>query len=328
MFFNFAAMSTEKILIIGSAGQLGTELCESLRNIYGDANVIASDLKQPENTILEKGPFEVLDILDKQRFTEILDQYKPTQIYHLAALLSATAEKNPKLGWTLNMDGLFHVLDAAKERGIAKIYWPSSIAVFGPHTPRDFTPQHCVMDPNTIYGITKLAGERYCEYYFQKYGVDVRSIRYPGLIGYKSAPGGGTTDYAVDIYHQALLKGEFSCFLSAQTSLPMLYMPDALAATLSLMDAPAENVKIRSSYNVAGMSFTPDEMSKSIQTYIPHFNISYSPDYRQQIADSWPKSIDDSVAAADWGWKPAYDLNKMTEDMLKNLRIQYGLSQM
>lgn len=328
MFFNFAAMSTEKILIIGSAGQLGTELCESLRNIYGDANVIASDLKKPENTILEKGPFEVLDILDKQRFTEILDQYKPTQIYHLAALLSATAEKNPKLGWTLNMDGLFHVLDAAKERGIAKIYWPSSIAVFGPHTPRDYTPQHCVMDPNTIYGITKLAGERYCEYYFQKYGVDVRSIRYPGLIGYKSAPGGGTTDYAVDIYHQALLKGEFSCFLSAQTSLPMLYMPDALAATLSLMDAPAENVKIRSSYNVAGMSFTPDEMSKSIQTYIPHFNISYSPDYRQQIADSWPKSIDDSVAAADWGWKPAYDLNKMTEDMLKNLRIQYGLSQM
>ncbi len=316
-------MSTEKILIIGSAGQLGTELCENLREIYGNTNVIASDVKEVSGPLSENGPFEVLDILDKQRFTEVLDKHKPTQIYHLAALLSATAERLPKLGWTLNMDGLFHVLDAARERGIAKIYWPSSIAVFGPNTPRVNTPQHCVMDPNTIYGITKLAGERYCEYYFQKHGVDVRSIRYPGLIGYKSAPGGGTTDYAVDIYHQALLKGEFSCFLSAETELPMLYMPDALKATISLMEAPAEQVKIRSSYNVAGMSFTPEGITKSIQREIPGFSISYAPDYRQAIADSWPKSIDDSVARADWGWKPAYDLDTMSADMLKNLRLQY-----
>lgn len=317
-------MSQETILIIGSAGQLGTELCETLRGIYGNQNVIASDVKPVSGPLSENGPFEVLDILDKQRFTEVLDKYKPTQVYHLAALLSATAEKNPKFGWTLNMDGLFHVLDAAKERGIAKVYWPSSIAVFGPNTPRVNTPQHCVMDPNTIYGITKLAGERYCEYYFEKYGVDVRSIRYPGLIGYKSAPGGGTTDYAVDIYHQALLKGQYECFLSEETELPMLYMPDALRATISLMDAPADRIKIRSSYNVAGMSFTPDQIAAAIRKEVPGFEISYAPDYRQKIADSWPKSIDDSVASAEWDWKPEFDLDKMSADMLKNLRLQYS----
>lgn len=316
-------MSTDTILIIGSAGQLGTELCESLRGIYGANNVIASDVKPVSGPLSENGPFEVLDILDKNRFTEILDKYRPTQIYHLAALLSATAEKNPKFGWILNMDGLFHVLDAAKERGISKVYWPSSIAVFGPNTPRVNTPQHCVMDPNTIYGITKLAGERYCEYYFEKYGVDVRSIRYPGLIGYKSAPGGGTTDYAVDIYHQALLKGSYECFLSDETELPMLYMPDALRSTINLMEAPAEQVKVRSSYNVAGMSFTPKEITASIQKEIPDFSISYAPDYRQKIADSWPKSIDDSVARQDWGWKPEFDLDSMSADMLLNLRKQY-----
>ncbi|MBI1223120.1 MAG: NAD-dependent epimerase/dehydratase family protein [Bacteroidetes bacterium] len=313
-------MSTERILIIGSGGQLGTELCESLRGIYGDANVIASDVRPLSGSVAESGPSEVLDILDKNRFTEILDQYKPTQIYHLAALLSATAEKNPKLGWTLNMDGLFHVLDAAKERNLAKVYWPSSIAVFGPNTPRVQTPQHCVMDPNTIYGITKLAGERYCEYYFEKHGVDVRSIRYPGLIGYKSAPGGGTTDYAVDIYHQALEHGKYECFLSSETELPMLYMPDALRATISLMEAPAEQIQIRSSYNVAGMSFTPEQIAASIRHDIPGFEISYAPDYRQHIADSWPKSIDDGKARMDWGWKPEYDLQGMTDDMLMHLR--------
>lgn len=318
-------MSTERVLIIGSGGQLGTELCESLRGIYGNDNVIASDVKAISGPISESGPCEVMDILDKKRFTEILDKYKPTHIYHLAALLSATAEKNPKFGWELNMDGLFHVLDAAKERSIAKVYWPSSIAVFGPNTPRVRTPQHCIMDPNTIYGITKLAGERYCEYYFEKYGVDVRSIRYPGLIGYKSAPGGGTTDYAVDIYHQALAQGNYTCFLSEETELPMLYMPDALRATIQLMDAPASQIKIRSSYNVAGMSFTPDQIAKSIRKEIPGFEISYAPDYRQKIADSWPKSIDDGTARMDWGWKPEFDLQAMTGDMLTNLRTMKSI---
>lgn len=317
-------MSKEKVLIIGSGGQLGTELCETLRGMYGNANVVATDVRPLSGYLSESGPTEVLDILDKKQFAEVLDRHKPSHIYHLAALLSATAEKNPKLGWTLNMDSLFHVLDAAKERSIAKIYWPSSIAVFGPNTPRVHTPQHCVMDPNTIYGITKLAGERYCEYYFEKHGVDVRSIRYPGLIGYKSAPGGGTTDYAVDIYHQALVQGNYTCFLSEETELPMLYMPDALRATIQLMEAPAEQVKIRSSYNVAGMSFTPEQIAASIRKEIPSFEISYAPDYRQKIADSWPKSIDDGTARMDWGWKPEYDLQSMTRDMLKHLREQYG----
>jgi nucleoside-diphosphate-sugar epimerase len=272
-------------LIIGSGGQLGTELCEELRAIHGNSNVVATDVKIITGHLAESGPVEELNILDKQAFKEILNRYKPTQIYHLAALLSATAERNPKVGWELNMDGLFNVLDAAIERNISKIYWPSSIAVFGPNTPRDNTPQYCIMDPNTIYGITKLAGERYCEYYFNRHGLDVRSIRYPGLIGWKSAPGGGTTDYAVDIFHQALSKGTYECFLSAETELPMLYMPDALRATISLMDAPAESVKIRNSYNVSGMSFTPQAICDSIRKYIPGFTITYKPDYRQKIAD-------------------------------------------
>ncbi len=319
-------MSTERILIIGSGGQLGTELCQALRDIHGTSNVIASDIREATPALSEAGPYEKLDILDKARFTEILDRYKPTQIYLLAALLSATAEKQPKLGWTLNMDGLFHVLDAAKERGISKVYWPSSIAVFGPNTPRVNTPQHCIMDPNTIYGISKLAGERYCEYYFEKHGVDVRSIRYPGLIGYKSAPGGGTTDYAVDIYHQALQSGQYECFLNEDTELPMLYMPDALRATISLMDAPADQIKVRSSYNVAGMSFTPEQIAAAIRQEIPDFSISYMPDYRQQIADSWPQSIDDSAARSDWNWSPEYNLDSMSKDMLSNLKRLASLS--
>jgi len=315
-------MSTkENILIIGAGGQLGTELTENLRNMYGDSQVIASDIHAPkEGYLKDSGPFETLDVLDKNRLNELLVKYKPTQVYLLAALLSATAEKNPKFAWTLNMDGLFNVLDAAKDLGIGKIYWPSSIAVFGPNTPRVETPQYCVMDPNTIYGISKLAGERYCEYYHAKYGVDVRSLRYPGLIGYKSAPGGGTTDYAVDIYHQALAKKEYTCFLSEDTVLPMMYMPDALKATLDLMHTDAANVKIRSSYNVAGCSFNPKEIAAAIQKHIPDFKIDYAPDYRQQIADSWPQSIDDSFAQKDWGWKATYDLDKMTESMLENLK--------
>lgn len=310
-------MATEKILIVGSQGQIGLELTQELRAIYGNDNVIASDLKAPE---LSNGPFETLDIMDKNRLDEIFKKHNVTQVYLLAALLSATAEKNPRFAWDLNMEGLFNVLNAAKDGVIKKVYWPSSIAVFGPTTPKKNTPQYTVMEPNTIYGISKQAGERYCEYYHQKYGVDVRSIRYPGLIGHKSAPGGGTTDYAVHIYHEALKHKKYECFLSADTELPMMYMPDALKATITLMEAPAEQVKIRSSYNVAGMSFNPEEIAAEIRKYIPDFTISYNPDFRQAIANSWPQSIDDTQAKADWGWKPQYDLASMTKDMLDNLK--------
>ena len=310
-------MATDKILIVGSQGQIGLELTQELRAIYGNDNVIASDVKAPEQS---NGPFETLDIMDKNRLDEIFKKHNVTQVYLLAALLSATAEKNPRFAWDLNMEGLFNVLNAAKEGVLKKVYWPSSIAVFGPTTPKKNTPQYTVMEPNTIYGISKQAGERYCEYYNQKYGVDVRSIRYPGLIGYKSAPGGGTTDYAVHIYHEALKNKKYECFLSADTELPMMYMPDALKATITLMEAPAEQVKIRSSYNVAGMSFNPEEIAAEIRKYIPDFTISYNPDFRQAIANSWPQSIDDTHAKADWGWKPQYDLAGMTKDMLENLK--------
>ncbi len=310
-------MATDKILIVGSQGQIGLELTQELRAIYGNDNVIASDVKAPEQS---NGPFETLDVMDKNRLDEIFKKHNVTQVYLLAALLSATAEKNPRFAWDLNMEGLFNVLNAAKEGVLKKVYWPSSIAVFGPTTPKKNTPQYTVMEPNTIYGISKQAGERYCEYYNQKYGVDVRSIRYPGLIGYKSAPGGGTTDYAVHIYHEALKNRKYECFLSADTELPMMYMPDALKATITLMEAPAEQVKIRSSYNVAGMSFNPEEIAAEIRKYIPDFTISYNPDFRQAIANSWPQSIDDTHAKADWGWKPQYDLAGMTKDMLENLK--------
>jgi nucleoside-diphosphate-sugar epimerase len=257
--------------------------------------------------------------------SEIIQKYKPTQVYHLAALLSATAEKNPEFGWKLNMEGLFHVLNAARDTGIIKkVYWPSSIAAFGPNTERFGTPQYGTMDPTTIYGISKLAGELYAQYYFNRWGIDTRSLRYPGLIGYKSAPGGGTTDYAVSIYHDALQTGKHTCFLGEGTTLPMLYMPDALKATLDIMHAPAEQIKIRTSYNLAGMSFAPEEIAASIAKFVPGFEISYEPDYRQAIANSWPAVIDDSEARQDWGWKPDFDLDKMTEDMLKNLRLQYA----
>lgn len=310
-------MATDKILIVGSQGQIGLELTQELRAIYGNDNVIASDLKAPEQS---NGPFETLDVMDKNRLDEIFKKHNVTQVYLLAALLSATAEKNPRFAWDLNMEGLFNVLNAAKEGVLKKVYWPSSIAVFGPTTPKKNTPQYTVMEPNTIYGISKQAGERYCEYYHQKYGVDVRSIRYPGLIGYKSAPGGGTTDYAVHIYHEALKNKKYECFLSADTELPMMYMPDALKATINLMEAPAEQVKIRSSYNVAGMSFNPEEIAAKIRKHIPEFTISYNPDFRQAIANSWPQSIDDTQAREHWGWKPQYDLASMTKDMLDNLK--------
>jgi nucleoside-diphosphate-sugar epimerase len=310
-------MSTETILIMGANGQIGVELAENLRFIYGENNVIAADIKDLKNPA---GIYEQLDVMDKNRMYEVITKYKVTQVYLLAALLSATAEQKPKSAWNLNMEGLFNVLDAAKEGLIKKVYWPSSIAVFGPTTPRDNTPQYTVMEPNTIYGISKQAGERFCEYYHEKYGVDVRSIRYPGLIGYKSAPGGGTTDYAVHIYHEALKNKTYECFLSEHTALPMMYMPDAIRATIELMDAPAEKVKIRSSYNLGGISFDPEQIAAEIRKHIPEFTITYKPDFRQAIADSWPRSIEDSRAIQDWGWKPKYDLTSMTQDMLHHLK--------
>lgn len=310
--------TSDKILVIGSSGQIGTELVQALRDIYGIDAVIASDIKVTEQA--KEGPFEVIDIMNAKQLGEIIKRHQITEVYLLAALLSATAEKMPKLGWDLNMQGLFNVLDLAKEKLIQKIYWPSSIAVFGPNTPKDNTPQYTIMEPSTVYGISKQAGERWCEYYFNKYNVDVRSLRYPGLISWKSAPGGGTTDYAVHIFHQALKTGTYECFLSENSTLPMMYMPDAIKATIGIMQADPQKVKIRSSYNLAGYSFSPKDIALEIQKYVPGFKISYQPDSRQQIADSWPKSIDASEAAAHWGWKPEYDLAATVKDMMENLK--------
>ncbi|MBC6611085.1 NAD-dependent epimerase/dehydratase family protein [Hymenobacter sp. BT507] len=310
------------ILVLGACGQLGLELTDALRQRYGAAQVIAADVRPPQlPELLQGGPFELLDVLDRARLFALVEQYRPRQIYHLVAMLSATAEKHPQLAWKLNMDGLLNVLDAAVEHQVAQVYWPSSIAVFGPDTPRTHTPQLTVMNPNTVYGISKLAGEQWCEWYHRKHGLDVRSLRYPGLIGYKSLPGGGTTDYAVDIYHKAVAGENFECFLQEDTELPMMYMPDALRATLDLMHAPAEQIKVRSSYNLSGMSFSPQEIAASIRRHVPDFEVSYRPDQRQQIADSWPRSINDSQARQDWGWQPEFDLDKMTADMLAHLAV-------
>lgn len=312
-------MAKDKILVIGASGQIGVELTLALRKIYGNSNVIASDLRE-QNPLLEgTGPYVSLDVMNKEMLHVQVIRQNITQIYLLAAILSATGEKNPNLAWHLNMQGLLNVLDIAREEQIQKVYWPSSIAVFGPTSPKVNCPQQTIIEPTTVYGISKYAGEFWCNYYFQRYGVDVRSLRYPGLISYKSAPGGGTTDYAVEIYLEALENKKYECFLKEDTYLPMMYMPDAIRATIELMEASAEKIGIRHSYNVAGMSFSPKEIAASIQQHIPEFSISYKPDYRQKIADSWPGSIDDSVATRDWGWKPEFDLEKMTEDMFKNL---------
>jgi len=311
----------EKIVVIGSNGQIGTELVTELRKSYGDGNVIACDIRRPDYDIKNAGPFEFVNVLEKDILKQLFQKYKPTQVYLLAALLSATGEQNPKLAWDLNMNGLLNVLDLALEYKTARVYWPSSIAVFGPNSPKDQTPQYCVMDPNTVYGISKLAGERWCEYYFHRYGLDVRSIRYPGLISWKAAPGGGTTDYAIHIFHDALRKSSYRSFLSAETELPMMYMDDAIRGTIELMDAPAEKIRIRSSYNFTGMSFTPETLSNEIKKHIPDFRLDYTEyDQRQAIADSWPRSINDSSASDDWGWEPEFDISKMTESMLKNLK--------
>ena len=312
-------MLTEKILVIGACGQLGTELTEALYPIFGDENVIASDISAKSKSDVIN-IFETLDVLDINNLSAIVDKYKITQIYHLAALLSASGEKNPKFAWKLNVDGLLNVLDVSVEKKIKKVYFPSSIAVFGPNTPSDNTPQFTTMDPITVYGISKQAGERWCEYYFNKYGLDVRSLRYPGIISYKTMPGGGTTDYAVEIFYKALQQGFYECYLAENTYLPMMYMADAIRATLELMEAECEKIKIRSSYNLSSLSFSPKEIASSIQKIIRDFSITYNPDFRQQIADSWPNSIDDSFARKDWGWKPEFALDKMTEDMLFHLK--------
>ena len=307
----------EKVLIIGAGGQIGLELTESLSKIYGNDNVIPSDLK--ETSGFDKNPYEKLDALDKNALFEIVKKHGITQVYHLAAMLSATGEQHPDFAWKLNMESLFHVLVLAKEKHIKQIYWPSSIAVFGPTTPTVDTPQYTVMEPSTIYGISKQAGERWCEWYFLKYGLDVRSLRYPGIISYKTEPGGGTTDYAVDIYFKAKQTGKYTCYIEENTLLPMMYMPDAIRATVQLMDAPAESIKVRSSYNLAAMTFSPKMVGAAIKKHIPDFELTYNVDFRQKIAETWPGSIDDSCARAEWGWNHDYDLDKMTTDMLENI---------
>jgi len=307
----------DKILIIGAGGQIGIELAQELSLIYGTSNVVVADLKPI--LALPNHSFENLDVLNKQALLDVVKKHSINQIYLLAALLSATGEQNPMFAWKLNMEGLFNVLDLAKEKHISKVYWPSSIAVFGPTTPRQNTPQYTVMEPTTIYGISKQAGERWCEWYFNKFGVDVRSLRYPGLIGWKSAPGGGTTDYAVHIFHEALKNKKYECFLKEDTALPMMHMEDAIRATIEIMHAPAENIKIRGSYNLAGISFTPAQVAAEIRKHIPEFQISYKSDFRQQIADSWPQSINDDRAKKDWNWSEKYSLSSLVSNMLENL---------
>ncbi len=315
----------ERILIIGSSGQIGTELVISLRKMYGNENVIASDIRSSNIEVMNSGPFEELNIMNDDLLRKIVKRYRVTQIYLLAALLSASAEKNISKGWELNMRSHSNVLELAKDGLVQKVFWPSSIAVFGPTTPKENTQQHTVMEPNTVYGITKLAGERWNEYYFNKFGVDVRSIRFPGLIGWQTKPGGGTTDYAVDIFHAAVKNSKYQSFLSKNTKLPMMYMPDAIRAAIKLMRAPYEQVKIRSSYNLAGISFTPKQIAAEISKYVPNFEISYKNDYRQKIADSWPCSVNDEYAQNDWGWELEYDLQKMTKDMIVNLQKKYNV---
>lgn len=310
----------EKILVIGASGQIGVELTLALRNLYGNANVIASDLREENELLKGTGPYVSIDVMNKEMLHVQVIRQNITQIYLLAALLSATGEKNPNLAWNLNMQGLLNVLDIAREEKLHRVYWPSSIAVFGPTSPKIDCPQQTIIEPITVYGISKYAGEFWCNYYHRRFGVDVRSLRYPGLISYKSAPGGGTTDYAVEIYIEAVENKKYRCFLTEDTYLPMMYMPDAIKATLSLMEAPAENISVHTSYNLGGISFSPKEIAASIQKHIPDFEMIYEPDSRQNIADSWPQSIDDSVAHKDWGWQHAYDLEDITADMLSNLK--------
>jgi nucleoside-diphosphate-sugar epimerase len=311
-------MTTQRILITGAGGQIGAVLTAALRDLYGNDRVVATDLRPLQG---QNGPSEILDVLDGKALDAMVQQYRITQIYHLAAILSATGEKDPMWAWNINMTGLFNVLETARQRQLNKVYFPSSIAVFGKEADRLHTPQFEVLIPETVYGISKVAGENWANYYFRRYGLDVRSIRYPGIVGYQSLPGGGTTDYAVDIYHYAVRREAFTCFLKPDTRLPMCYMADAIRATIELMEAPADRLTVRTSYNLAGMSFTPAEIADSIREEVPGFEIRYEPDFRQAIADSWPGAIDDAEARRDWGWKPEYDLKGMTKDMLLHLSV-------
>ena len=312
----------EKILIIGACGQIGVELTLALRKVYGDANVVASDIRDEHPLLKGTGPYTVLNAMDGEAILATIKKEGITQVYLLAALLSATGEKDPKKAWGINMQSLIQVLDIGIEQKLTKIYWPSSIAVFGPTTPREHTPQATIVEPGTVYGISKYAGELWCQYYHNRYGLDVRSLRYPGLISWKSEPGGGTTDYAVEIYHEALKHGKYTSFLSEDTYLPMMYMDDAIRGTIELMEAPQDRIKTRMAYNISAMSFSPKEIAETIRYHIPDFAIDYAPDFRQKIADGWPKSIDDSEARADWGWQHEFDLNRMTHEMLRNLNPQ------
>lgn len=309
----------DRILILGAGGQIGTDLVDTLRESHGNSNVIATDLKAPTAAQLEAGPFEQLNALDGEATLRVIKKHGITQVYHLVAMLSATAEKMPMQGWDLNMQSLFNILEMAKNGHLKKVYWPSSIAAFGPTTPKQNTPQHTVMDPGTVYGISKLAGELWCNYYFKKYGVDVRGLRYPGLISYKANPGGGTTDYAVDIFHKAAANEDYACFLGPETTLPMMYMPDAIKATIGIMEAPAEQVKLRTSYNVGSFSFNPQELYAAIQKEKPNFKMTYAVDERDAIAQGWPQSINDDEAKKHWGWQPDYSLDQMVKDMLQQL---------
>lgn len=309
----------KSILIIGACGQIGTELTLALRERFGNDRVVASDIREGNENLMASGPFELLDATNYEAVENIVMHYEIEEIYLMAAMLSAAAEKFPMRAWDLNMNSLFHVLNLAKEKKISKVFWPSSIAVFGPSTPKENTPQRTIMEPSTVYGISKQSGERWCSYYFEKYGVDVRSVRYPGLISWRTLPGGGTTDYAIDIYHSALSHKKYKCFLKADTKLPMMFMDDAIKATIDIMESRPEAIKERSSYNLAAMSFTPSGIAESIKGHIPDFEIEYHPDFRQDIADSWPSSIDDSQARKDWGWQAQFDLEQTTREMLWNL---------
>ena len=309
----------KSILILGACGQIGTELTLALRELYGNEQVVASDIREGTDSLMNSGPFELLDATNYQAIEDVIMYHEIEEVYLMAAMLSATAEKFPERAWNLNMNSLFNVLNLAKERKIEKVFWPSSIAVFGPNTPKDNTPQSTIMEPSTVYGISKQSGERWCSYYYHKFGVDVRSLRYPGLISWKTLPGGGTTDYAIEIYHEALEKGTYTCFLNEDVKLPMMFMDDAIRATIKLMDCNPEKISVRSSYNLAAMSFSPADISASIKKHIPNFKVSYSPDFRQSIAETWPSSIDDSKAKEDWGWESKFDLENTTVEMLKHL---------
>lgn len=313
-------MKKDCVLITGASGQIGTELTLKLREAYGNDNVVTADIKPPVAEVLENGPHEELNILDTLKLAEIVDKYQVTQIYHLAAILSAKGEQAPRMAWDVNMNGLISLLEIVEEKGVQKVFWPSSIAVFGKRTPKEHTPQHTITDPQTIYGISKLAGERWCHYYHHNKGLDIRSLRYPGLISYKTEPGGGTTDYAVEIFYEAIKHGRYSCFLREDARLPMMYMPDAIRGTIELMEAPADQLSVHSSYNVSAISFTPEQLTAAIQQHLPELKVDYKPDFRQQIADFWPASIDDTIARDDWNWQPEYDLEKMTVDMLMHIR--------